>query len=71
MDRRTFLTSAMALTAAPVTVTAQSTAPASNALPLPPAGADGWVSLINGRNLEGFYTMLVETSAKTLLPLIK
>jgi len=26
--------------------------------PLPPAGADGWVSLINGRDLTGWYTML-------------
>jgi len=57
--------------AAPAVLAAQSTARAPDALPLPPAGADGWVSLINGRNLEGFYTMLVETSAKTLLPLIK
>src|SRR5450631_4057397 len=27
-------------------------------LPLPPAGADGWVSLINGRDLTGWYSML-------------
>lgn len=26
--------------------------------PLPPAGADGWVSLINGRDFTGWYTML-------------
>lgn len=26
--------------------------------PLPPAGADGWISLFNGRDLSGWYTML-------------
>jgi hypothetical protein len=31
--------------------------------PLPPAGADGWISLINGRDLTGWYTML-EKSGK-------
>src|SRR5271170_246731 len=31
--------------------------------PLPPAGADGWISLINGRDLSGWYTML-EKSGK-------
>jgi hypothetical protein len=31
--------------------------------PLPPAGADGWVSLINGKDLTGWYTML-QTSGK-------
>ena len=25
---------------------------------LPPAGADGWISLLNGRDLTGWYTML-------------
>ena len=58
MNRRTFVKCAAALTAAPASLAAQSIAPASNALPLPPAGADGWISLINGRNLDGFYTML-------------
>jgi len=27
-------------------------------LPLPPAGADGWVSLLNGRDLNGWYSVL-------------
>ncbi len=27
-------------------------------LSLPPAGADGWISLLNGRDLSGWYTML-------------
>jgi hypothetical protein len=26
--------------------------------PLPPPGADGWISLLNFQNLDGFYTML-------------
>jgi len=57
MNRRTFVKCAAAL-AAPASLAAQSTASAPNVPPLPPAGADGWVSLINGRNLESFYTML-------------
>ncbi len=31
---------------------------APGASPLPPAGADGWVSLLNGRDLTGWYTVL-------------
>src|SRR5579863_54737 len=27
-------------------------------LTLPPAGADGWISLMNGRDLTGWYSML-------------
>ena len=27
-------------------------------LPLPPAGADGWVSLLNGRDFNGWYSVL-------------
>jgi hypothetical protein len=33
-------------------------AQAAKPLPFPPAGADGWISLMNGRNLDGLYTML-------------
>jgi hypothetical protein len=29
--------------------------------PLPPAGADGWVSLLNGRDLSGWYSMLSQS----------
>ena len=57
MNRRAFLQSAAAIAAVPANLAAQSTS-APKALPLPPPGADGWVSLINGRNLDGFYTML-------------
>jgi hypothetical protein len=56
MDRRRFLQSSIALAAAGSAVPgrlAAQTAPA-----LPPAGADGWISLLNGRDLDGFYTML-------------
>jgi 3-keto-disaccharide hydrolase len=28
---------------------------------LPPAGADGWVSLLNGRDLDGWYSMLAKS----------
>ena len=31
---------------------------ASSSLPLPAPGADGWVSLLNGRDLTGWYSML-------------
>ncbi|MGC2404413.1 MAG: DUF1080 domain-containing protein [Acidobacteriaceae bacterium] len=31
---------------------------AASSTALPPAGADGWVSLLNGRDLTGWYTML-------------
>jgi hypothetical protein len=31
------------------------------AAPLPPAGADGWVSLLNGRDLNGWYSMLAKS----------
>ncbi|AEU37815.1 3-keto-disaccharide hydrolase [Granulicella mallensis] len=37
----------------------------TKSLPLPPAGADGWVSLLNGRDLTGWYTML-EKSGKSV-----
>ncbi len=62
MNRRNFLktTGALSLGSAlfPHIAAAQSPAP-----PLPPAGADGWISLINGRDLTGWYTML-EKSGK-------
>jgi hypothetical protein len=62
MDRRNFLKTGSALSIGSLLLshaaTAQSPAP-----PLPPAGADGWISLINGRDLTGWYTML-EKSGK-------
>src|SRR5215217_3595031 len=60
MQRRTFLKTAAPLTALPflprMARSFQGGAPALP--PLPPAGADGWVSLMNGRDLDGFYTFL-------------
>ncbi|MEO8593201.1 MAG: DUF1080 domain-containing protein [Candidatus Solibacter sp.] len=61
MNRRSFLQSGAALAAAPWAIPGNAvaqTAPAASPLPLPPAGADGWVSLINGRNLDGFFSVL-------------
>ena len=59
MNRRRFLTSGVALAAAPAMLPlaglSQQRAPLTG---LPPAGADGWVSLLNGRNLSGWYTVL-------------
>jgi hypothetical protein len=62
MNRRNFLKTSGALSLGsallPHTALAQSSVP-----PLPPAGADGWISLLNGRDLTGWYTML-EKSGK-------
>jgi hypothetical protein len=56
MDRRSFLTRGAAAIAAPALLPLASAAQAAR--PLPPAGADGWVSLLNGRDLAGWYTVL-------------
>lgn len=57
MNRRDFLKTgtALALTPAllPHIASAQTPAPA-----LPPAGADGWISLLNGRDFTGWYSVL-------------
>jgi hypothetical protein len=57
MNRRDFLTAGSAATAlaavSPWQSLGQATAPI-----LPASGADGWVSLLNGRDLSGWYTML-------------
>src|SRR5215217_3812269 len=63
MKRRTFLKAAAPLAALPfapgVARSHPGSAPASaQAMPFPPAGADGWISLMNGRDLDGFYTFL-------------
>ncbi len=64
MNRRDFLKVSAPLVMAPAFLPygalAQTTLPP---LALPPPGADGWVSLINGRDLAGWYTML-QTSGK-------
>lgn len=59
MDRRQALMGIGALTLAPTLrplKTFAQTAPSP--LTLPPAGADGWISLINDRDLTGWYSML-------------
>jgi hypothetical protein len=62
MNRRNFLKVSVPLATSPMwfphLAAAQTAAP-----PLPPAGADGWVSLLNGRDLSGWYTML-QTSGR-------
>lgn len=59
MNRRDFLKVSIPIAASPLLFPhrgiAQALAPQ---LSLPPAGADGWVSLLNGRDLHGWYTML-------------
>ncbi|MBT9330003.1 3-keto-disaccharide hydrolase [Paracidobacterium acidisoli] len=57
MNRRAFLKGSLPVVATPFllrhTGFAQSAVP-----PLPPAGADGWISLLNDRDLSGWYSML-------------
>ena len=64
MNRRQFLQASAPLVLAPAvaarSVLAQTAAQtaAVNPPPLPPPGADGWVSLLNGRDFTGWYSML-------------
>jgi hypothetical protein len=60
MNRRDFLASTGAAVLAHSLPLPAQTTPVP---PLPPPGADGWISLINGRDLTGWYTML-QTSGK-------
>ncbi len=59
IDRRDVLkglgTVALGSTLLPAQTLAQAASPK---LTLPPAGADGWISLMNGRDLTGWYSML-------------
>jgi hypothetical protein len=59
INRRDFLKAGVPIAASPFWFPhcgfAQSVA---SSTALPPAGADGWVSLLNGRDLTGWYTML-------------
>ena len=59
IGRRQFLSAGVPLVGLPIlstTLLARQAKPQQ--LPFPPAGADGWISLMNGRNLDGLYTML-------------
>jgi hypothetical protein len=55
MNRRDLLKTGASLALGPILLPHQGLA---QALPLPAAGADGWVSLLNGRDLTGWYSML-------------
>jgi hypothetical protein len=60
MNRRQFLRIG-APVAAPLLIARRSAAAAAVSLQTPPApapGADGWIALFNGRNLDGWYTYL-------------
>ena len=58
MNRRSFLKASLPMATGPLWLPHRCLA--EDLLPnfLPPAGADGWVSLLNGRDLSGWYTML-------------
>lgn len=57
MNRRDFLKTGTSLALAPTFLPYAGLGQQTPAPPLPPAGADGWISLINGRDLTGWYTM--------------
>jgi hypothetical protein len=66
MNRRNFLKTGSALSLGSLVLPHAATTSAlaqSPTLPLPPPGADGWISLLNGRDLIGWYSML-EKSGK-------
>jgi len=60
MNRREFIKAGTSLAMAPAFLTQRQSPQVIDPSPpkLPPAGADGWVSLLNGRDLTGWYTML-------------
>ena len=59
IDRRQALKGMGALTLGPMLLPLESVAQAAPPnLTLPPPGADGWISLMNGRDLTGWYSML-------------
>ena len=58
MNRRDFLKTGTSLALVPALLPYAGRAQKTTAAPpLPQAGADGWISLINGRDLTGWYTM--------------
>lgn len=57
MKRRDFLIGSSALALTPVLLSSRAVGQATSSA-LPPPGADGWVSLLNGRDLTGWYTVL-------------
>jgi hypothetical protein len=64
MNRRYFVKAGLTASAAPLLFPRRGVTQTLGAAPaLPAAGSDGWVSLLNGRDLTGWYSML-ETSGK-------
>lgn len=65
MNRRDFLRTSAPLALAPAILTHRGLSQTAETAPppLPAPGADGWVSLINGRDFAGWYSML-QTSGK-------
>ncbi|HEY3940165.1 MAG TPA: DUF1080 domain-containing protein [Bryobacteraceae bacterium] len=61
MNRRKFLAVAAPMVAAPYILTRRASAQAGSASPFPAPGADGWISLLNFRNLDGLYTFLAKS----------
>ena len=57
MNRRDFMKASSVVGAGTIFLPLQSLAQVA-APKLPPSGADGWVSLLNGRDLSGWYSML-------------
>jgi Domain of Unknown Function (DUF1080)/TAT (twin-arginine translocation) pathway signal sequence len=60
VNRRNFLKVGAAAVAVP-SLAAQSSLAQAGASPLPSPGTDGWISLINGRDLSGWYSMLANS----------
>jgi hypothetical protein len=59
MKRRDFLRAGASLALTPALLPLRGLAQvATGPLPLPTPGSDGWVSILNGRDLTGWYTML-------------
>jgi hypothetical protein len=61
MNRRKFLRSSSALAIGSACLPLRNFGYAATPPPLPPPGADGWVSLLNGRDLKGWYTFLSDS----------
>ncbi len=62
MHRRDFLRTGTSLVLAPALHPYRGIAQAAySPLPRPAPGGDGWISLLNGRDLTGWYTMLAKS----------
>jgi hypothetical protein len=63
MNRRDLLKASLPMVAGAYTLPRWACAQSSAGSTLPAAGADGWISLLNGHDLAGWYSML-EKSGK-------